>query len=204
MSSSSGECEAEAKARLRERVLAEVHGLGGPDRAALSQQASRLLCLQAEWLEAKAVLLYASFREELDVWPLLAKSLSQAKQVALPYYDPEAKAYRARWVTHPAQDLKPGRYGILEPTPQCETCPLNHLDLLLVPGVAFDVGGRRLGRGMGYYDRLLSAARGVTCGVAFDEQIVTRVPTAPHDVLVNRILTPSRWLAVADAGAALE
>ena len=67
------------------------------------------------------------------------------------------------------------------------------LDLVLVPGVAFDLHGRRLGRGRGYYDRLLSQVGGRTCGVAFDEQVVSEVPVEAHDVLLNCILTPTRW-----------
>jgi 5-formyltetrahydrofolate cyclo-ligase len=64
----------------------------------------------------------------------------------------------------------------------------------LVPGVAFDLHGRRLGRGKGFYDRLLADVRGKTCGVAFDEQIVREVPVEPHDSDVNCILTPTRWI----------
>jgi 5-formyltetrahydrofolate cyclo-ligase len=71
---------------------------------------------------------------------------------------------------------------------------LNRLDLVLVPGVAFDARGGRLGRGKGFYDRLLSAVNGTKCGVAFDEQIVDAVPVGPLDVLVNCILTPTRWI----------
>ena len=71
---------------------------------------------------------------------------------------------------------------------------LNRLDFILVPGVAFDLHGRRLGRGRGYYDILLAKVRGTTCGVAFDEQIVREVPVEPHDSDVNCILTPTRWI----------
>ena len=77
--------------------------------------------------------------------------------------------------------------------PDCEPAPLNRLDLVLVPGVAFDAQGRRLGRGKGFYDRLLAKVRGHKCGVAFDVQIVSGLPEEPHDVRVDSILTPSRW-----------
>ncbi|MBP9903534.1 MAG: 5-formyltetrahydrofolate cyclo-ligase, partial [Verrucomicrobia bacterium] len=72
--------------------------------------------------------------------------------------------------------------------------PLNRLDLVLVPGVAFDPRGGRLGRGQGYYDRLLAGVRGTKCGVAFDEQIVDAVPVGPLDIRLNCILTPTRWI----------
>jgi len=72
--------------------------------------------------------------------------------------------------------------------------PLNRLDLTLVPGVAFDLHGRRLGRGKGIYDQILAAVGGLTCGITFDEQVVSEVPVEPHDIQVNRILTPTRWI----------
>ena len=93
-----------------------------------------------------------------------------------------------------SRDLKTGQFGIREPADACPLIPLNRLDFVLVPGVAFDLQGRRLGRGKGYYDRLLAEVRGKTCGVAFDEQIVEELPLEPHDVLVNCILTPTRWI----------
>jgi 5-formyltetrahydrofolate cyclo-ligase len=73
---------------------------------------------------------------------------------------------------------------------------LNRLDLALVPGVGFDADGRRLGRGRGHYDRLLAQVAGTKCGVAFDEQMAPEIPVAPHDVILNRIVTPTRWLEV--------
>ena len=66
------------------------------------------------------------------------------------------------------------------------------LDLILVPGVAFDPGGHRLGRGKGFYDRLLAGMRGTKCGVALEEQIVAAIPVEPLDVRMNFILTPTR------------
>jgi len=69
---------------------------------------------------------------------------------------------------------------------------LGRLDLILVPGVAFDLRGRRLGRGRGFYDRLLLETGGVKCGIAFDEQIAGEVPTGKYDLQMNFILTPTR------------
>ena len=83
-----------------------------------------------------------------------------------------------------------------EPREHCAALALNRLDFVLVPGVAFDLDGRRLGRGKGYYDRLLATVTGAACGVAFDRQIVPRVPSEPHDARLNCILTPTRWQLV--------
>jgi 5-formyltetrahydrofolate cyclo-ligase len=76
--------------------------------------------------------------------------------------------------------------------------------LILVPGVAFDLRGYRLGRGKGFYDQLLAAVRGPTCGVGFDEQIVDAVPVEPHDVRLSCLLTPTRWIELQAARAMLE
>ena len=70
-----------------------------------------------------------------------------------------------------------------------------------MPGVAFDFAGRRLGRGKGFYDQLLKLVRGTTVGVAFDEQIVSKVQVGTNDIRVNCILTPTRW-KVCDATSA--
>ena len=94
-------------------------------------------------------------------------------------------------------DLATGKFGIREPRSHCGEILLNHLDLALVPGVGFDLKGRRLGRGRGFYDRLLAQISGTKCGVGFDEQIVEAIPTEPHDVHLNYILTPTRWSKVA-------
>ena len=146
------------------------------------------------WQSAKSVLFFAPLPGEPDIWPLLEFALHEGKLAALPYFDAEQNAYLARRITNPLADVRPGKFGIREPGASCTVVPLNQLDLTLVPGVAFDLSGRRLGRGRGFYDRLLALAGGVKCGVAFDEQIVDAIPAEPHDVKLNRILTPTRWL----------
>jgi len=107
---------------------------------------------------------------------------------------PYAGGYTACRITDPEKDIRVGQFGIREPNARCEQISLNLLDLILTPGVAFDLHGWRLGRGKGFYDRLLAAVHGTTCGVAFDEQIVAQIPVEPHDTHVNCILTPTRWI----------
>ena len=81
-----------------------------------------------------------------------------------------------------------------EPAATCEEIPLNKFDLMLVPGVAFDLSGNRLGRGQGFYDRILAEASGIKCGVAHDFQLLEKIPAEPHDAKVDFIFTPSRGL----------
>jgi 5-formyltetrahydrofolate cyclo-ligase len=184
----------EAKRAVRRLVLARLKAMTAARRVAASAQARALLEQQALWREARSVLFFAPMPEELDVWPLLADTLAAGKVAALPRFMPETKSYIACQVQDLDRDVETGYFGIREPVLPCALTPLNRLDLILVPGVAFDLHGRRLGRGKGYYDQLLAAVRGTTCGVAFDEQIVREIPVEPHDVHLNRILTPTRWI----------
>jgi len=183
-----------AKELLRNEMRARLNKMPASARTTASAQARRLLEAQPRWKEARSVLFYAPLPGELDVWQLLAEALAMGKIVALPRFDAEHDRYLACEVRDPNADLAPGRFGIREPSNGCPQIALTRLDFVLAPGVAFDLHGRRLGRGKGYYDRLLASVRGVICGVAFDEQIVGDLPVAPHDARVNCILTPTRWI----------
>ena len=182
------------KQELRRQIRERLEAMTEPQRATASEEARWRLETQPAWREANTVLLYAPMAKELDIWPLLEAALRTGKQAFLPRFERSKGNYIACCVVEPERDIQPGQFGIREPGQHCPEIPLNRLDLALVPGVAFDLHGRRLGRGKGFYDRLLAAVRGKTCGVAFDEQIVTEIPVEPHDVLLNCILTPSRWI----------
>ena len=183
-----------AKATLRARVRSRLKKIPAPKRAA----ASRLICPrlqeQSAWLTAKSILIFAPLPDEPDIWPLLAVAIAAGKTVALPSFVPKTDSYIARRIIDPARDLVVGKFGIREVAELSPEMDLNQLDLVLVPGVAFDTRGGRLGRGKGFYDRLLTAVRGTKCGVAFDEQMVDAVPVGPRDISLNCILTPTRWI----------
>src|SRR5206468_3801167 len=161
-------------------------------RASASAEAGSLLAAQPAWQCAQSILFFAPMPTELDLWPMIDCAIAAGKLVALPRFEPESTSYFACQISDSTQNLRPGKFGIREPIDTCPRMPLNRLDLLLVPGLAFDLQGRRLGRGKGFYDRMLVAVHGRTCGVAFDEQIVRDVPVEPLDVSVDCILTPTR------------
>jgi len=184
----------DAKLARRSQVREKLAALPESNRAVRSTQACSLIRGQNQWEQAHSVLFYAPVAKELDVWPLLTAALASGKTVALPRFVPETSEYIACAICDPTKDLVPGSFGIREPADHCAPLSPNRLDFILVPGVAFDLQGRRLGRGNGFYDRLLTTLRGTTCGVAFDEQIIREVPVEPHDVPVNCILTPTRWI----------
>jgi len=168
--------------------------MDGSKREVFSAQSRAILSGQSIWQQARAVLFYAPRKDELDLWPLVQTALSAGKRVFLPRYQADADAYCVGEIFDPSKDLLLGHYSIPEPAPHCLSSSLKPLDLLLVPGVAFDLLGRRLGRGKGYYDKMLATPGGVRCGVGFDEQIVSEIPVDPHDAYLNCILTPTRWL----------
>jgi 5-formyltetrahydrofolate cyclo-ligase len=184
----------DAKVALRDRVRAELKWMGPAERVAASAQARALLAAQALWQASRSVLFYAPMPEELDVWPLLVEALSAGKEVFLPRFVVETRAYEACQILDPEADVQVGQFRIREPGMHCAQPCSRRVDLILVPGLAFDLRGQRLGRGRGYYDQLLRVWHGTTCGVAFDEQIVGEVPIEPHDVGLNCILTPTRWI----------
>jgi 5-formyltetrahydrofolate cyclo-ligase len=184
----------ESKSLLRKETRERTKALPPEQRAALSGRACALLQRQAIWEKTNLVFFYAPLPEEVDIWPLVGDALTSGKKVALPRFDPATQRYVACEIQSIAKDLCEGQYGIREPGAHCVAVPPNRLDLILVPGVAFDLQGRRLGRGKGFYDQMLASVRGTTCGVAFDEQIVDSIPVEPHDVHLNCILTPTRWI----------
>jgi 5-formyltetrahydrofolate cyclo-ligase len=187
------------KESIRQQVLAKSKLMTGSQRAAASARARASLAGRAVWRQAASILFFAPMPEELDVWPLLADALAAGKIVALPRFVPETAGYIACRIRNLDADLKVGYFGIREPASRALDAEMRQVDLILVPGVAFDLQGRRLGRGKGYYDRLLAAVSGNRCGVAFEEQIVDAVPSEPHDIRMDFLLTPSRWIELQPA-----
>jgi 5-formyltetrahydrofolate cyclo-ligase len=184
-----------AKAELRRQIGAALAGMPPEKRAADSAKICARLREWPRWQQAGSVLLFAPMPEEPDIWPLLAEALRAGKTAALPRFRPAARNYSAARVQHLPGDIVPGHFGIREPAAGCEEFPLYRFDLVLVPGVAFDRQGRRLGHGRGYYDRMLAEVRGAKCGVAFEEQLAGEIPTGPSDALLDLIVTPSGSVA---------
>jgi 5-formyltetrahydrofolate cyclo-ligase len=182
------------KASLRCQIREKLKTIAPSQRELDASRARSLLEQQPIWQQSQTILFFAPLPDELDIWPSLPAALATGKHVFLPRFVLATNSYAACEVKIPDTDITLGKFGIREPSETCTQIPLNRMDLLLVPGVAFDLHGRRLGRGKGFYDQLLATVRGKTCGVAFDEQIVTEIPVEPHDVLLNCILTPSRWV----------
>jgi len=181
---------------MRRQVLARRDAVPAEIRAAASAAiATRVLALP-EFLAAHAVLLTLPFRSEWDTLPLVRAALAGGKTVAIPRVDAQTRMLELHAISDPHRDIVASRQGIPEPLPDCPIVVPAAIDFVLVPGVAFDLAGRRLGYGGGYYDRLLPLLTPGTARIAgaLELQIVDLVPAAPHDLLVDAIVTESRLL----------
>jgi 5-formyltetrahydrofolate cyclo-ligase len=151
------------------------------------------------WRAAATVVAYAAMTDEVDTWPLMEAALRAGKQLVLPRVEGRALALCVVTAPQPGAELARGSLGIWEPRAACPRwCPERGAGdtLWLVPGVAFDRAGRRLGRGGGYYDRALRAhgAGAGVVGLAFACQLVEAVPAGPDDWHVNAVVTPAEWV----------
>ena len=163
-------------------------------QAAKDSQAVCHLILESDaWQEAVQLLLYIPISAEIDVNPLIKKGLEVGKQIALPRFSPENNGYEACAMPN-LGELVIGKFGIPEPSLGCQKMDTKQLDLVIVAGVAFDGLGGRLGRGGGFFDRLLADISAKKCGVCFDQQVHPDVPVERHDVKMDMIATPSGWL----------
>ena len=184
----------EAKLALRREVLARRDALPADMRSAASAAIAGRVAALPEFAAASAVLLTLAFRSEWNTHPLVRAALAAAKTVVVPRVDRQTRMLELHSIADPDRDVVPGHLDIPEPRADRPQVSRDAIDFVLVPGVAFDLEGRRLGYGGGYYDRLLPllAPRAARVAGAFDVQIVERVPAAPHDARVDAIVTESR------------
>jgi 5-formyltetrahydrofolate cyclo-ligase len=180
-----------AKEQLRRRVAALRRAL----TQAARDERSRAMCSQLATLEevvrARVIACYMPLRFEIA--PTLFMAESTGKTLALPRVDETTN----RLVLHqyvPGDELFESAFMVREPRPEAPLVAPQDVDVILVPGLAFDGVGRRLGYGQGYYDRLLADLRAVRIGLAFDFQLLAEVPSFDHDLPVHAVVTDRRVL----------
>lgn len=179
------------KKELRHHVLQKRNALSQEQRERFSRQACHEL-LQCDRLsQAKVVMAFHPFGEELDILPFLEEARERGVEIWLPLTVPSQRRLVPYRYDGP-QMLKQGVYGIWEPNPDlAEEGDCSRLDAILVPGVAFDRRGGRMGYGGGYYDRFLAALqhRPFLVGICFSIQVVDQVPMEPHDIRLDALVT---------------
>lgn len=139
-----------------------------------------------EFAAAQTIMVYVSNDEEVDTHELIKDLLAAGKKLYAPKVDGE-RIFICRLTNW--EQLKPGKFGILEP---CEILNPAHpeiMDLILVPGIVFDKRGHRIGYGKGFYDSMLKAGNGLKIGLAFSEQMVDEIPDESHDVPLDVVIT---------------
>jgi len=174
------------KPELRRRMLAMRDGLGPGDVKAMSEAIHGELFSSSIWTGSTSVWTYLSFRNEVWTPPIIERALEMGKTVHVTrMVGRDVEAVRVSELPIATTE---GRYGVPEPKGVGEHSP--HVDLIIVPGVAFDRSGGRLGFGKGYYDRLLSRYPDVPLvALAFPFQLVDHIPQDPHDVRVTAVVT---------------
>ncbi len=183
------------KAELRRRVQEERDALTPEAREARSELVLKRLWSLREFGGAGTVFFFISFRSEVDTVPMIRRALGEGKRVLLPYTIPDNREMVASEVLDFDADLELGNYDIMEPREESVRPVLpGDIDVIVMPGVAFDRDGRRLGYGGGYYDRFLDRCEPRCLRVApcFDLQVVEEVPSADHDHRVHVIVTERR------------
>ncbi len=188
-----------AKRELRARILRDRDATPAEDRATASASIAASLLMREDFASSKTVLLTLPFGSEWDTRALLAAALARAKTVALPRVNLATRMLDICAITRLEHDAVPGYRGIPEPCAHCALLDVATIDWVLVPGVAFDADGRRVGYGGGYYDRLLPLLRADAHRIAgaFELQLAERVPAASHDVAVEAIVTEARSISIA-------
>jgi 5-formyltetrahydrofolate cyclo-ligase len=187
------------KRTLRLAMRERRKAMPAAERARCSHEATARLLALPELAGTATVAGFSALSEEIDPAAALAELRRRGAVVALPRVHSAAPRLRFHLAAD-AIDLRPGPFGILEPDPQAPQIAAEAIDVFLVPGIAFDPHGRRLGFGGGYYDELAPAVRrggrGLLIGVGFDFQLVELCPASETDAILDGVVTDARVVRV--------
>ena len=186
------------KSALRGDMTVKRRALSLEDRVHISQMICGRAMEELVLQNAQTIMLYASMPEEINLFPLMEKLLSDGRRIALPRI--VERGLMEAWELRAMENLVPGKFGIPTPDPSYSTrIPHTELELVVVPGAAFSPNGGRLGLGGGYYDRFLpQAENAVRFALAFDFQLVPFVPMGRRDARVDYVLTEHRRVSCRD------
>ena len=181
------------KKELRQQLRQRLAAISPAEVEARSEAASRLLCSQEECEQIDVVMIFLSMAQEVDTTPIALLAWSKGIRVLAPRVSWEQRRMLPIEIQSLTTDVQPGLMGIREPVSGMPV-PVSDIDMVIVPGLAFDEHGNRLGRGRGFYDRFLSHRdfQGISCALAFEDQVVESVPTSENDVRVDMLVTDER------------
>jgi 5-formyltetrahydrofolate cyclo-ligase len=181
----------QGKKDIRRKMISMREGMDEGEAMRRSEEIKRKVLELQEVRDARVIMLYASKGKEVRTDELISELLGMGKRVVLPKTEVEGRGITPVEISDPEKDLIPGNYGIREPRDCARRVNPEEIDLVIVPGIAFDRNGNRLGRGAGYYDRFLSMIKGKVriAALAYSFQIVERVPSSDSDVPVDIVIT---------------
>jgi 5-formyltetrahydrofolate cyclo-ligase len=184
-----------AKDQIRKEVEKIVSAVSEKIRRDKAQSIEKRLFEFANFLEARIALFYVAGDGEVPTQSILKRSYLYNKIVVLPSFDRERLRMTTFKVDNPDKDLVLGGRGVQEPDPaRCKPVPIQRIDIAIIPGLAFDEKGARVGTGLGFYDRFIPELPSTTrkVALAFEEQLIPQAPTEPHDKHVDIIITDKR------------
>ena len=179
------------KTAIRKKILRLLRNQKEEDRLRKSLVILERLFGLPEFQSSKTILFYASFDGEVDTFEMMKRAQKLGKKIALPVILRDKRSIIPTLIQHLEKDLDDGPYGIKQPRHnKGKALNLKELDLVVIPGVVFDKNNYRLGRGAGYYDRFLAGlSKDVpSVGLAFDFQVIDRLPRQRHDMAVSHVL----------------
>jgi 5-formyltetrahydrofolate cyclo-ligase len=182
--------ESSNKSAIRRELRQRLAAMSEADRHAQSVAACALLTASPEFAAAHVLMLYLSTPQEIETAPLALKAWQTGKTVCVPKVWWDQRRMLPMEINSLTHDVAPGSAGILEPIAG-KPVPLDFIDLVIVPGVGFTPNGFRIGRGMGFYDRFLAQPEfiGVSCGLAFETQVLDNIPVLDHDMPLSMLAT---------------
>ncbi len=176
----------DAKQKIRAEILEKMRKQSPKERREKSEIIKKKILLLAQFQQAKRIGFYASKEDEVDTWKMM-QEVAFFKEIALPRVVKNSLIF---FYVKDVKDLKKATYGIYEPQESLDVAQVENLDLIIVPGIAFDFLNNRLGRGLGYYDRFLKkAGRTFKLGLGFGFQIVEKLPVNENDVSLDKVIT---------------
>ena len=184
-----------SKADIRKEIATEIGNLAQEKLAEKTKQIEDRLFDFANFLEAKIALMYLENSNEVQSRDIIKRTFNYNKIVVLPLVDFESKKFNLFKIDDFERDLIINESSVLQPDPEkCRAVPIDCIDIALIPGIAFDEKGGRIGSGDGYYDRLIPQLPITTrkVALALDDQIIPMVPIESHDKYVDIIITDKR------------
>lgn len=178
------------KKDIRRRVKAQKSMLSDDERAVAAAKVFEMLEKSAAFMLADRILMYHSLPDELSTEAFIAKWHMHKH-----FFLPRVNGVELEVLPYDRSRLRLGAFHIEEPQGD-DVVPVDQMELIVVPAVAYDRSGNRVGRGKGYYDRMLSSAKAMTVGVGYDFQLVDEIDTEDHDVPVDMVITESHCITV--------